>query len=141
MSKSSKKREFRGTKNSQFYLAKRIIYGIIAGAMWSAVEMETLTPPPLPEKSEILVADRSFVSRCRTLIEPINKVGKIKITAGTLTKSRVWGVIWRADMQVTTEGGVRTLHRITCWRTADGHMTIDISVGGEAEREKRPRVY
>jgi hypothetical protein len=62
-------------------------------------------------------ADPSFELECMSIISDLAKAKGYQFKISVLTKSKEWGLIWRADFDVIGQSNhLGIVNRVVCWR-------------------------
>ena len=69
-----------------------------------------------------------FVHSCLSLAGCILDTGEWQYTDQILTKSLIWGLIFRVDLQHKDSSLRFGLSRIICWKTSAGAISITIAL-------------
>jgi hypothetical protein len=90
-------------------------------------------PPVAMSNAEIAIDDFEFSTECDEAIADLRKMGGWKLLSKIVTKSRKWGLLWRADFH-TTDTEVDFVNRVICRRGDDGIIAIVIAFSQDIER-------
>jgi len=88
-----------------------------------------LSPPVAPEGEELATASASFLKACHSYSADIIAKGGWKLGKQLVTRSKIWGTIWRADFTIPGEDASPLMNRIVCCEKPDGKFIVQLAIG------------
>lgn len=88
-------------------------------------------PPPLDvDEASVKADDRAFAGKCLSIVEDrfaVESWQSWQLGQTSLTRSSKWGLVWRADFSILSEGRWHSCNRVLCWENADGTPILMIA--------------
>jgi hypothetical protein len=86
-------------------------------------QTQRLYPSALPDGEAAMAGAPSFESACMSVVSDLATVHGWHLGKSILTRSDVWGLVWRIDFQVRGQSqDSKLINRYVCWGTADGKV-------------------
>lgn len=86
-------------------------------------QTQRLYPSPLLDGETAVAGAPSFESACVSVASDLATTHGLRLGKSTLTRSDVWGLVWRIDFQVRGQSqDSKLINRFICWGTADGEV-------------------
>ena len=86
-------------------------------------ERSDLYPPTAPQRETIQHGNLEFVAECRARVTEIAQRLGWRLDGTLLTRSEEWGLIWRIDFRIPTNGpDSLRINRVICWSK---HGTVE----------------
>ncbi len=88
---------------------------------WDSRRSSSIGPAD-PDAGEIALDDPVFAAECRTNAVRLLRAHYERLCTPIVTKSQLWGRIYRVDIEHSDPTGLPYFYRLVCWKSADGHM-------------------
>lgn len=87
-----------------------------------------VSPPVAPDDGEVAHGDSVFADECNAIATSLAGA-RWNLGIPLVTRSDMWGPVWRVDFEMPGVDLPARVNRIICWRSPEGHPRLTAFVG------------